>query len=217
VAAHFLALHRASGADIRLGQSVTGAEPSGKRTRLLLGEEGAVEADAVIAAVGALANDDLAASAGLAVDRGIVVDELLLTSDPAVSAIGDCAVHPDPISGRPVRLESVQNAVDQGKTVAARLMGDAQPYRSLPWFWSTQGVAKLQIAGLAFGETTDVVRPSADPSRLSVFRFRDGDLLAVETVNQPGDHLLARRLLVKGAAVSREQAIDPEFNLKTLL
>src|SRR5690606_18806058 len=95
---------------------------------------------------------------GLAVERGILVDGLMRTCDPAISAIGDCAEHVDPIYGQRVRLESVQNAVDQGKTVAARLMGQPVPYASIPWFWSTQGSAKLQIAGLALGETDDIVR-----------------------------------------------------------
>jgi len=216
-AAYFLAFHTGLGSQVRLGATLLSAAASGSGWHLALSDGTALDADAVIAAVGALPNDELAAACGLVVDRGIVVDEMMTSSDPAISAIGDCAVHPDPVSGRPVRLESVQNAVDQGKTFASGIVGPPAPYRSVPWFWSTQGSARLQIAGLARPGTEDIRRPTGSPDRLSVFRFEADRLAAVETVNQPGDHMLARRLLAAGTPVPKAAVADPTFDLRSLL
>lgn len=215
-AAFSYAHHAATGVDIRLGRKPVRADRQGTGWSLELDDGRTIASDAVVAAVGALANDEIAAACGLVVDRGIVVDETLRTSDPHISAIGDCAVHPDGVTGRPVRLESVQNAVDQAKAFAAGIVGHPVPYRSVPWFWSTQGSAKLQIAGLSFGQSDEVVRPTPE-GRLSVFRFEGDRLAAVETVNQPGDHLVARRLLASGKAVSRASVADPAVDLRSLL
>ena len=214
----FAAHHRAAGTRVLLSQTVEAGRRVGDRWEVTLAGGDMIEADAVISAVGALANTQLAIECGLAVQRGILVDELMRTSDPAISAVGDCAEHVDPVYGCRVRLESVQNATDQGKALAAHLMGEGSAYASVPWFWSTQGSAKLQIAGLALGETEDVVRPAYPESgRLAVFRYIGDRLAAVETVNLPGDHLLARRLLANGVAVPKEAAADPNFNLRSLL
>ncbi len=216
--AYFLNLHTNNGTRILLSDSIIAGCRRGEGWRVQLSSGMAIEADLLVSAVGAVANLELARDAGLSVDRGIIVDETMLTSDPHNSAIGDCAEHVDPVYGCPVRLESVQNAVDQGKTFAARIMGHPLPYTSLPWFWSAQGSAKLQIAGLALGPTEDIVRQ--DPTggdRLAVFRYCGDRLAAVETVNQPGDHLLARKLLANGSMVPKETAADPAFNLRGLL
>ncbi len=175
-------------------------------------------ADAVLVGVGILANDELAAAAGLETSGGIVVDDLLRTADPAISAIGDCAVFRLPFGdGARGRLESVQNAVDQGRCVAARLTGKAQPYNAVPWFWSDQGPYKLQIAGLACPHETAVVRGDPASGAFSVFCFRGGRLAGVESVNKPGDHMLARRLIAAAVALTPEQAADASCDLKRLL
>jgi len=215
-ARYFHDLHTRRGTKVLLGRTVVSGGPSGQGWTLELSDGTAIHADAVFSAVGALPNAEIALDCGLAVDRGILVDDMMRTSDPSISAIGDCAVHPDYLTGQRIRLESVQNAVDQGKTFAARLTGQPSPYVAIPWFWSTQGSAKLQIAGLALGPTEDITR-SAEDDRLSVFRFAGDGLVAVETVNQPGDHLLARKLLANRTSVSREAVADPTFNLRSLL
>ena len=117
-----------------------------------------VPADLVVVGVGVLPNVELAAEAGLPVAAGIIVNEQLLTADPNISAIGDCALFASPRFGGSLRLESVQNATDQARCVAARLTGDAKTYDGLPWFWSDQGDDKLQIAGLTTGYDRVVVR-----------------------------------------------------------
>jgi len=160
-------------------------------------------------------NVELAAAAGLEISNGIVVDELLLTSDPSISALGDCAAFPCVHGEGLVRLESVQNANDQARAIARRLMGNPAPYTNLPWFWSHQGPARLQIAGLSTGHDKTVLR--GDPAdRFSVFLYRTGRLIAVESVNAPADHLAARRLIEKGITVPPELAKDPQTDLKAL-
>ena len=177
-------------------------------------------ADLVLVGIGVVPNAELAADAGLAVADGIAVDERLATGDPAVSAIGDCARHPCRFAADgsgPVRIESVQNAVDQARCVAARVAGRRPlpaPYAAVPWFWSDQGALKLQIAGLATGHERAVVRGDPAAGAFSVFCFGGGRLLGVESVNRPLDHVLARKLLANGTALSPEQAADPSFDLK---
>ncbi|MCC2104673.1 MAG: pyridine nucleotide-disulfide oxidoreductase, partial [Hyphomicrobiales bacterium] len=144
----------------------------------------------------------------------VVVDEALTTSDPHVSAIGDCCAHPNPYAGRRFRLESVQNATDQARVVARKLTGKAARYDALPWFWSDQGDLKLQIAGLNMGCDLFVTRGDTAGRSFSVFGFSGGRLRVVESVNRAADHMIARRLIAAGAPLSPEEAADPAFDLK---
>jgi 3-phenylpropionate/trans-cinnamate dioxygenase ferredoxin reductase subunit len=171
-------------------------------------------ADLVVYGIGVVPNAELALAAGLAVNNGICVDAHLLTEDPAISAIGDVASYPSPWVERSVRLESVQNAVDQGKAVAARLMGKPAAYTALPWFWTEQGDLRLQIAGLADGhdQTVQLVPPEAN--QLTVLCFRQGRLVAVETANRTADHMVARKILSRPPQLTPEQAAAPGFDLK---
>ena len=154
----------------------------------------------VVVAVGVVAEDALARAAGLECANGVVVDEHLRTSDPAISAIGDCADFPHAALGFRTRLESVQNAVDQGRSVAARLAGKPEPYDELAWFWSDQGDLKLMIAGLPHGVDQWVVRGDPATRAFSTFGFRAGKLAVVESVNRAGDHAAAKRIIGTEAA-----------------
>jgi 3-phenylpropionate/trans-cinnamate dioxygenase ferredoxin reductase component len=175
-------------------------------------------ADLVVVGIGVLPNSELAAASDLAVRDGILVDELLRTSDPNISAIGDVVAHPNPYAhGQTIRLESVQNAVDQARCVAARLMGKPAPYRALPWFWSHQGALKLQMAGLPSSTCAEVVRGDRDAAACSVFMFQADRLVCVESLNRPAEHMLARRLLASGVAITPQQANDLSFDLRSLL
>ena len=115
------------------------------------------------------------------------------------------------------RLEAVQNAVDHARCVAERLTGQAKPYDALPWFWSIQGAARLQIAGLSRPGLSEVMRPGADESRFSVFLYDGEELVAVESVNSPADHMAARKLIGSGVELTQQQAGDPAFDLKALI
>lgn len=174
-----------------------------------------IAADLVLIGVGVLANSELAGEAGLAVTNSIVVDEFLQTADPAISAIGDCAAFPHPLAdGATIRIESVQNATDQARCVAARLTGKAQPYQAVPWFWSDQGPLKLQIAGLSSPHDLAVMRGDPVTGAFSMFCFRNNRLFGVESVNKPADHMIARRLLASNVTLTPDEAADLGFDLK---
>jgi len=146
-----------------------------------------------------------------------VVDRHLLTADPRISAVGDCASY-DPGEGSARRrLESVQNAVDHARCVADRLTGRREPFVAVPWFWSTQYSNKLQIAGLAHGHDAEVVRGSIADGQFSVFCFDGDQLIAVESVNRVRDHVAARKVLATDALPTPEQVADQDFDLMALV
>jgi len=176
-----------------------------------------IDADLVLIGIGVIPNVELAATCNLEVRNGIAVDAQLATADPNISALGDCASYPSPYAPEEfVRLESVQNATDQGRCVAARILGRPLPYTALPWFWSDQGPLKLQIAGLTNGHDQTVVRGDSTGISCSVFCFRQGRLMGVETVNRPADHMAARRLIGNHASLSPAAAADEGVDLKQL-
>lgn len=214
----FQASHTAAGIRIHLGVQVTRIESNGtKVTGVSLSDGRHMPADLVVVGVGVLPNVELAAEAGLPVAAGIVVDEHLLTVDPDISAIGDCALYASRRFGGSLRLESVQNAADHARCVAARLTGDAKPYDGLPWFWSDQGPDKLQIAGLTTGYDRVVVRGDRGQGAFSAFCYRSGQLVGIESVNRAGDHMFGRRLLAGNGSINPEQAADTGFDLKKAL
>jgi 3-phenylpropionate/trans-cinnamate dioxygenase ferredoxin reductase subunit len=175
-----------------------------------------VPCDLVVIGIGVIPNVELAATCNLDVQNGIVVDERLLTVDSSISAVGDCAAHPSAHADGIVRIESVQNATDQGRCVAGRIAGRPSRFTAAPWFWSDQGDLKLQIAGLTAGCDRTVVRGDQTSTSCAVFCFRGERLLGVETVNRPADHLAARRLIANHVQLSAEQAADERFDLKQL-
>ncbi|BBZ58131.1 NAD(P)/FAD-dependent oxidoreductase [Mycolicibacterium phocaicum] len=176
-----------------------------------------IDADLIVVGIGVIPNTEIASAAGLAVDNGIVVDARLSTADPHVSAIGDCAAYPHPSGLGLVRLESVQNAVDHARCVAARLTGQPCAYDKVPWFWTEQFVAKLQMAGLLGDYDHTVVRGEPERDSFSVFCFRGDTLLAVESVNAARDHMTARKLLAARLTITPEQAADSTVDLKAAL
>jgi 3-phenylpropionate/trans-cinnamate dioxygenase ferredoxin reductase component len=175
--------------------------------------------DLVVVGIGVVPNTELAAECGLRVDGGIAVDACARTSDPSIVAAGDCASfvpHWAAPDTRACRIESVQNANDMAKTAAASIVGRAEPYRALPWFWSDQYDLKLQMAGVQAGFTDYTVRGSVEDRKCSLFYFRDRTLIAVDSINRPQDHMLARKLLSNGARISPDDVRDPAFDLKSL-
>jgi len=172
-------------------------------------------ADLVVFGIGVLPNTQLAAEAGLDIQNGIRTDSYLLTSDPAVSAIGDGCSFPSQHAGGQIRLESVQNAVDQARNVAARLVGKPAPYATTPWFWTDQSDLKLQIVGLLNDFDTTVTVGSPEDCQFSVLCFRKDQLIAVESVNRMADHMAARRILARQSSLSPREASQPDFSLKS--
>ena len=194
ISAYFAELHERAGHTVLLGQGVTALHGEGRVQEVELTDGTRLPADLAVIAVGVVPETALAAAAGLAVANGVVVDAHLRTEDPKIFAIGDCANFPCVQAGTATRLESVQNAVDQARCVAAAIAGVAEPYASLPWFWTDQSGAKLQIVGILAGADRTVVAGDLAEGKFSVLSFRDGVLIAVESVNRPADHIAARRL-----------------------
>ncbi|QOZ67562.1 NAD(P)/FAD-dependent oxidoreductase [Bradyrhizobium arachidis] len=218
VSEYFQDRHREAGIRIHLGVQATSIEAeNGKVTGVSLSDGRHLPADLVVVGVGVLPNIELADEAGLPVAAGIIVDEYLSTADPDISAIGDCALFTSPRFGGSLRLESVQNATDHARCLAARLTGDKKPYDSHPWFWSDQGDDKLQIAGLTTGYDRVVLR--GDPARkaFSAFCYHGDRLLGIESINRAGDHMFGRRLQSMDRSITPEHAADESFDLKSAL
>jgi 3-phenylpropionate/trans-cinnamate dioxygenase ferredoxin reductase subunit len=189
--------HRERGVDIRVGAKILGIEREGQGAIVRLDPDERLPADLVLAATGARANDELARAAGIACEDGILVDEEARTSSPGVYAVGDCTRFPSRRYGRRLRLESVQNAIDQAKAAAASILGTPQPYDPVPWFWSDQYDLKLQMAGISDGyDKADTV---GDPAakRFSVEYRKNGRLIAVDAVSDARAHMLSRRRIAE--------------------
>lgn len=218
VSEYFQARHAAAGVRIHLGVQATSIEADGdKVTGVSLSDGRHLPADLIVVGVGVLPNVELAASAGLPVASGIIVNAHLLTADPHISAIGDCALFESPRFGGSLRLESVQNATDHARCVAARLTGDDKVYDGQPWFWSDQGDDKLQIAGLTTGYDQVVLRGDPAQKAFSAFCYRAGHLIGIESVNRAGDHMFGRRFLATGGTLAPDKAADLGFDLKKAL
>lgn len=217
VSQFFAAAHRKTGVEFIFGaQAVQIAGRQGKATGIDLADGRHLPADLVLISIGVVPNTEIAAAAELPVANGVLVDEVLSTADPAISAIGDCASFPCrhmPDTGL-ARLESVQNAADHARCVADRITGKPHPYTALPWFWSEQGPQRLQIAGLTTGFDHTVTRGGVESGEFSVFCYRGAHLAGIESVNRPADHAHARRLLTAGRQVTPEQAADTSFDLR---
>ena len=208
--------HRSKGAVVRVGSGVARLHDSNGRVagvELTSGE--VLPADLVVIGVGVEPVTDIAESAGLAVRNGILVDETLLTVDPRISAIGDCAAYPSVHAPGIVRLESVQNATDQARCVAARIAGGSvDRYAALPWFWTHQFDLNVQIAGLGGEQDDTVTVGDVAGEKFSVLRFRAGRLACVESVNSPADHMAARKILADNVFLGPTEAGRRGFTLK---
>lgn len=215
----YAALHRAHGVDVVLGAAVAGIAVEGGRALVVQTADGRrYPAGAVLVGVGVRANDALARAAGLECDAagGIVVDDCARTADPAITAAGDCSAR-RLADGTLLRLESVHNATEQGKSAAAALLGQPRPFTATPWFWSDQYDRKLQMAGLAAGADRWVCRGDpAGSGPFTVFHLRGERLLAADSVNAAREHLAVRKLLDAGRSPPAEQLADPGVDLAAL-
>ena len=210
------AIHQAEGVRILEKTGLTrliGEDGRVKAAELSDGD--VIDADMIIVGIGVTPNDQLAADAGLEVQNGIVVDAFGRTTDPAIFAMGDCAVQE--WRGQKVRLESVQNAVDQAEAIAAILAGGADPYRPKPWFWSDQYDVKLQIAGFNLGYDQTVMRPGSREGSLSIWYFRGNEFIAVDAINDAKAYVTGKKLLEMGRPVDRAAVADPAVDLKSLI
>lgn len=215
---HFARVHGDLGVKLRFDEGLDHFIGENGHVTGVVGTSGETYAcDFAVVGLGVVTDDELATNAQLECNRGIVVDKFLRTNAPDIYAIGDVAVFPSRHFGDHLRLESVQNATDMAKTVAKTIAGTATAYDIAPWFWSNQGSAKLQIAGLADPADVVIERGDRATGKFSQFLFREERLVAVESVNSPGDHVASRKLLERDGGITMAQARDPEFDLKAFV
>ena len=210
------ALHISRGVDLREGTGLTHLlERDGRVTGAQLSDGAAISADLVIVGIGVSANDRIAHDAGIETANGIIVDINGRSSAPSVFAIGDCAVLP--FADMLIRLESVQNAVDQAEAVAANIAGNSVPYHPKPWFWSDQYDVKLQIAGFGLGHDETVTRAGQREGSASVWYYRQGTLIAVDAINDAKAYVVGKKLIETGMTPDKAAIENPATDLKALL
>ena len=208
-------LHLSRGVELLESVGLTRLLGENELTGALLSDGTQLDLDMAIIGVGIVPSTGLAESAGLKLDNGIWTDANGRTDDPNIWAAGDCASFP--WKGQRIRLESVQNAIDQAECVAENIMGAEKEYRPTPWFWSDQYDAKLQIAGLCTGYDRVVVRPGRTDDSISHWYYRGSELLAVDAVNDSRAYMVGKRLLESGKTATPEETANPDCDLKSLL
>ncbi|MGR8949112.1 MAG: NAD(P)/FAD-dependent oxidoreductase [Gammaproteobacteria bacterium] len=216
ISQYFADVHCDAGVTLVFDASVSKIEKNDGHFTVTMADDSTLSADLVVAGIGALPNVEVAAAAGIECDNGIVVDSLGRTSAVDVYAAGDCTMHHNAKLGIRHRLESVQNAVDQAKTVAASMVGLEKPYVQIPWFWSDQYDKKLQMVGTSIDADQSVVRGDPSDDAFSVFYFREGRLTGVDSVNRAKDHMFGRKFLNNDIHITSEQAADESVDLKTV-
>lgn len=207
-------LHTGRGVHIHTSTMVTGFTGNDRVTAVEC-DGSSFPADLVIVGIGIIPNTEVAESAGIACGNGILVDNRCRTSAPDVFAAGDCANHPDPHVDRRLRIESVPNAMEQARVVAANMCGGDKTYDATPWFWSDQYELKLQMVGFSADGDTQVVRGDMDANQFAVFYLKDGKVVAADAVNSPKEFMICKQLI--GRAVDAAVLADPESDLKSLL
>jgi 3-phenylpropionate/trans-cinnamate dioxygenase ferredoxin reductase component len=209
--------HQKNGVTIKVNAMCQSFEESGGRlTRVRLADGSAVDADVAIVGVGVEPETGIAKEAGIVCENGILVDECGQTSDPDIFAAGDCTNHPNPFVGGMIRLESVQNAIDQAKHAALAMIGQRKPYGEVPWFWSDQYDLKFQSAGVPRGHDEIVTR--GDPTRRSfaVFYLKGGQILAVEAVNAVPEYMFGKRMIAQRKHVTAARLMDTAVTMKEI-
>jgi len=211
----FQKLHQNNGVEVLTKKNVTSiSNPNGKN--LISCEDGSIyEADIIVMGVGIKVNTELAEKAGLEIENGIKVDASARTNDEHIYAIGDCTYHYNPHYNQYIRLESVQNAVDQAKVAASAICGKEVHYDSIPWFWSDQYDVKLQMVGLSKGYDQVIERVEENNKKCrSVWYFKDDELLAVDAVNNAKAYVLGGRFIKQGQTLDKIKLADSSIQIK---
>lgn len=210
----FQKLHSDNGVDVLTGKNVATIETHDNVNQVICADGDTFTADLIIVGVGIRVNSELAADAGVALDNGIKVDHSAKTSVDNIYAIGDCAYHHNPRYNRFIRLESVQNAVDQAKVAAAAICDKAPVYDTIPWFWSDQYDIKLQMVGLSQGYNKTLVREEPEENKFSVWYFKDDELLAVDAINNAKAYVVGTKFIKGKNIVDQAKLVDPNVEFK---
>ena len=213
---YFQLKHTNEGVKLLLSTALQRFEGRRRVQRVVTDHDQKLPAGFVVIGVGIVPNTEIASAAGLEVDNGIVVDDTCRTSDPDIYAIGDCTSHPNAIFGQRLRLESVQNAVEQAKTAVSNICGKEAHYCEVPWFWSDQYDLKLQIAGLSQDHDDVVLRGEPSSGSFACFYLKNGVLVAVDAINAPRDFVQAKSLIADKVRVDPDKLADPDVAVKDL-
>jgi len=214
LSAFYAAEHEKAGVKLKLKTGVEAFEGNGKVERVIAGGQ-SHDADIVLVGIGVVPCDELAVHAGLASEDGIVVDQNARTGDPHIWSAGDCTRHVGR-EGHAIRLECVQNAIDQAKHAALAMVGKPKTYSEVPWFWSDQYDLKLQIAGLARPTDRRVARGDPANRKFAVFHLRDGAVAAVEAVNAAPEYMIGKKLVAEGKQIAAETLADLSIPMKQM-
>jgi 3-phenylpropionate/trans-cinnamate dioxygenase ferredoxin reductase subunit len=217
VAGFFLDEHTRQGVRFVLGGQPAIIKGRERVTGVALTDGVEIPADIVIAGIGINPEVTLAQQCGLTVENGVVTDRQCRSDDPAIFAIGDCASRPMAHFDRVCRLESVHNAVEGAKIVAATITGAKAHTEEAPWFWSDQYDLKLQIAGLFQGYDNIVLRGVMADRAFAAFYYQGPRLIAVDAVNRPGEYLGAKMLIQMGRTISPSALEDESRPMKDLV
>lgn len=211
----FMNLHAENGVEVLTDKNVTTICNSKGVNTVTCADGSQFEADIIIVGVGIRVNLELAKEAGLVIENGILVDETACTNDNDIYAIGDCTFHFNPHYNCYVRLESVQNAVDQAKVAAAAISGKRPVYNSIPWFWSDQFDVKLQMVGLSEGYNETLIRKEDSAgTKTSIWYFKDDTLLAVDAINNPKAFVLGTKFIKDGSRIDKSKLVDASVPFK---
>ena len=218
ISAWLLAFHQGHGVDVRLDSGIEQLiGKDGKLTGAKLSNGDSIDCTLAIIGIGVVPNSELAEEAGLDIDNGVVVDEQGRTSDPDIFAAGDLTNHPNPLLGRRIRLESWENAQNQARVAAKAMAGKGEDYAEIPWFWSDQFDANIQMIGLPQSWEQLVTRGDPASGEFITFYLRDGKIDGAISVNNSRDIRMAKRLMQSGKPVSAEDLTNPDVKLQALL
>jgi 3-phenylpropionate/trans-cinnamate dioxygenase ferredoxin reductase subunit len=207
-------IHAGHGTRLLLNTGVEAFEGDASVQRVRASDGHTLDCDFVVVGVGVQPRTELAEQAGLAVDNGILVDEHLQTSDPAVFAAGDVANAWHPFYGERIRVEHWANALNQGPAAARNMLGRSEPYDRLPYFFSDQYDVGMEYSG--FARTWDRVVFRGDPARREFIAFwLTGDhVVAGMNVNVWDVTDAIQRLIRDRAPVEDNRLADPDIALE---
>lgn len=214
---YYHSLHKNNGVNIHLKHGLKSITGEGNVEKVFCTNNLELDADIVVIGAGVIPNDELALTAGLTCENGIVVNEFGQTEDKNIYACGDCTNHPNKILGRKLRLESVHNAMEQSKAVASSIMGLKEPYNQVPWFWSDQYDHKLQIVGLSGDHDEVIMRGSKSEQSFLLFYLKDKEIIAVNAINSSKEFLISKKLVANKVRISSDIISDQSSNLNELL
>ena len=208
--------HQAEGVEFKFNSSVTNIENQGKQKRIICSDGSSFNTDVVVVGVGILPNIELAESSGLICNNGILVNDDGQTSDSDIFAVGDCSNQPNKLFKKRLRLESVSNAVEQARSVAASIAGIQTGDQEVPWFWSDQYNLKLQIAGISDDHDQRFIRGCAEEEKFAVFYEKEKRLIAVDAINSPKEFMIGKKWIAKQAEIPSELIRNMDVDLKEI-